>query len=71
MMDANFCLRCKERGIGDLELGSGWGFYVEESQYLLHVAKFAKQKEVHIIRLSTLCGRTNITLFHGRTTHAA
>ena len=53
-MDANFRLRCKERGIDDLELGSGWGFYVEESGYLRHVARFAKQKEVRHTRVSDL-----------------
>ena len=46
MIDANFRLRCKERGLNDMELGSGWAFYVEESRYLAHVAKFASQKEV-------------------------
>lgn len=46
MIDANFRLRCKARGINDIELGPGWAFYVEEMKYLAHVQKFAKQPEV-------------------------
>ena len=49
MVDANFRLRCKDRGIEDLELGSGWAYFVEESNYLKHVAKFADQEEVWIL----------------------
>ncbi|KAH8089855.1 hypothetical protein BXZ70DRAFT_909950 [Cristinia sonorae] len=45
MVDANFRLRCKDRGLDDVELGSGWAFFVEENAYLHHVAEFADQGE--------------------------
>ncbi|KAH8069588.1 hypothetical protein BXZ70DRAFT_1013367 [Cristinia sonorae] len=38
MVDANFRLRCKDRGLDDVELGSGWSFFVEENAYLRHEA---------------------------------
>ena len=41
MLDANFRMRCKARGVDDLELGSGWAFFVEEEKYLKHVEEFA------------------------------
>lgn len=46
MIDANFRARLKDRGFDDFELAPGWSYYVEESAYLKHVAKFAAQKEV-------------------------
>ncbi|THH13992.1 hypothetical protein EUX98_g9660, partial [Antrodiella citrinella] len=42
MVDANFRLRCKDHGIEDIELSSGWAFFVEESKYLNHVAEHAE-----------------------------
>ncbi|TCD59870.1 hypothetical protein EIP91_011272 [Steccherinum ochraceum] len=45
MVDANFRLRCKERGLDDVELGSGWSLFVEENAYLQHVADFADQRQ--------------------------
>ncbi|THH17670.1 hypothetical protein EUX98_g9084 [Antrodiella citrinella] len=41
MVDANFRLRCKDRGIDDMELGSGWAFFVEETKYVKHIAEHA------------------------------
>lgn len=46
MMDANFRCRCKDRGLEDVELGSGWSYFVEESKFREHVARAADRKEV-------------------------
>jgi hypothetical protein len=45
-IDANFRLRLKARGIVDPELGSGWAYFVEESEYAAHVKRNMKDKDV-------------------------
>ena len=45
-IDANFKLKCKERGFEDLELGSGWGVFVNESLYQLHLEGHISEPEV-------------------------
>ncbi|OJT14077.1 hypothetical protein TRAPUB_9373 [Trametes pubescens] len=37
MMDANFRARCKDRGFDDIQLASGWSYYVEETRYQQHL----------------------------------
>lgn len=46
MIDANFRARCKDRNLDDLELASGWSYYVEETKYQAHVKACAHRKEV-------------------------
>jgi len=48
-MDANFRLRLKARGINDPELGSGWAYFVEESDYAAHIKKNMEDKDVSLI----------------------
>jgi hypothetical protein len=48
-MDANFRLRLKARGIMDSELGSGWAYFVEESEYAAHIKKNMEDKDVSLI----------------------
>jgi hypothetical protein len=45
-IDANFRLRLKARGIQDPELGSGWAYFVEESEYAAHLQRNMKDKDV-------------------------
>ncbi|OBZ73392.1 hypothetical protein A0H81_06621 [Grifola frondosa] len=45
MIDANFRAQLKDRSLEDAELGSGWSYYVEETRYMSHVAKYGDQKE--------------------------
>lgn len=33
MVDANFKLKLKDKGISDAHLGSGWAYFVEESKF--------------------------------------
>ena len=46
MIDANFRARCKDKGIDDIEMGSGWSYYVEEKAYQEHLKACANSKEV-------------------------
>lgn len=45
-MDANFKLKDKERGIKDFELDPGWGSYVQNEHYQVHVEWHVDQPEV-------------------------
>ena len=38
-VDANFRLKLKNRKIKDLEIGSGWAYFVENVQYLQHISR--------------------------------
>jgi len=51
-IDANFRLKLKNRQINDPELGSGWSYFVENSQYTHHVASNPNEKDVRIFFLS-------------------
>jgi len=44
--DANFRLSLKDKGFNDIELGPGWAYQVEETQYQNHVATILDQQEV-------------------------
>ena len=44
--DANFKLKSKNRQIEDPELGSGWAYFVENSQYVCHVARNPHEQDV-------------------------
>lgn len=46
MLDANFRLKSKARGLNDIELTSGWAYFVEESKYMAHIDSFGKETEV-------------------------
>ncbi len=37
-LDANFRLKCKERGIKDVQLGGGYAYLVEEDRFKTHLA---------------------------------
>jgi len=45
-VDANFKLKLKNRRIVDPELGSGWSYFVENSQYARHVARNPHERDV-------------------------
>jgi hypothetical protein len=45
-VDANFKLKCKDRGIHDPELAPGWASFVEEGRYQEHIAQYVDQPEV-------------------------
>ncbi|TCD62334.1 hypothetical protein EIP91_007053 [Steccherinum ochraceum] len=45
MMDANFRLRCRDRGLATIALAPGWAYFVKEGPYLKHVKKHAKQEQ--------------------------
>lgn len=50
MLDANFRLKSKERGItSDPALGSGLAYYVEEDKYQDHLKTCSDQTEVSIL----------------------
>ena len=38
MVDANFKLKLKDRGINDCELSPGWSYYVNEEKFQQHIA---------------------------------
>ena len=41
-IDACFRLKLKRRGINDPELGSGWAYFVAQSEFQEHLLKFAE-----------------------------
>ena len=45
-VDANFRLKLKDRKIKDPEIGSGWAYFVENSQYIEHVSQKTNGVEV-------------------------
>ena len=45
-LDANFCLKCKERGVNDVSLGSGYAYLVEEGHFKSHLAVSSHAIEV-------------------------
>ena len=51
-VDANFRLKSKNCQIKDLELGSGWAYFVENTAYTHHVVNSPHEKEVRICTLS-------------------
>lgn len=53
-IDANFRLRLKARGIKDPELGSGWAYFVEESEYVAHIKKNMEDKDVSPFFIPTM-----------------
>lgn len=49
MMDANFRLKSKDRGIkSDPALGSGLAYYVEEEKYQAYIRTCSDQTEVRL-----------------------
>ena len=49
-VDANFKLKLKNRRIEDPELGSGWSYFVEASEYARHIARNPHEKDVRARR---------------------
>jgi hypothetical protein len=45
-LDANFRLKCKERGIKDVSLGSGYSYMVEDERFKSHLATSSHAVEV-------------------------
>ncbi|RDX40229.1 hypothetical protein OH76DRAFT_1366517, partial [Lentinus brumalis] len=45
MVDANFRAKLKDRGLADVEIGSGWWYYVEQSKFQAHVSSIGKQTD--------------------------
>ncbi|RDX40435.1 hypothetical protein OH76DRAFT_1459514 [Lentinus brumalis] len=45
MLDANFRAKCKAQGLDPFELGPGWSYFVEESDYQAHLKRCGAQKE--------------------------
>lgn len=50
MVDANFRTKLKDRGLADVEIGSGWWYYVEQSKFQAHVATIGTQNDVSVER---------------------
>ena len=46
MLDANFRLVSKDRGVDDVDLGPGWAYFVEQIKYWTHINKYGEQTEV-------------------------
>ncbi|KAF8999310.1 hypothetical protein BDQ17DRAFT_1328384 [Cyathus striatus] len=59
-IDANFKLSCKERGIQDIELMPGWGPYVEEKNYQLHLETHKENPEEYV-QLQVIYKKVNNT----------
>ena len=54
--DANFKLASKEKGLRDIELAPGWGYFVEEVAYQAAVAACQEEREVSFqFYLTRLC----------------
>lgn len=51
-LDANFRLKCKERGIKDVRLGSGYSYLVEEEPFISHLAVSSHAVEVRVYHKS-------------------
>jgi len=47
MIDANFRLKNKARGVEDPPLGDGWGHWVPERPYKEYIAKYGHLAEVN------------------------
>ena len=45
MVDANFKLKLKEKGIPDAHLGSGWAYYVEDSKFKSYLNEHADDQQ--------------------------
>ncbi len=45
-LDANFRLKCKDRGIKDVRLGNGYAYLVEEERFKSHIAITSHAVEV-------------------------
>ncbi len=60
-LDANFRLKCKERGIKDVRLGSGYSYLVEEEPFKLHLAVSSHAVEVRLYHTSVVKKLTNAT----------
>lgn len=45
-LDACFRLKNKDRKIKDPEMGSGWGYFVEEESYKQHIESYVEIEEV-------------------------
>lgn len=45
-LDANFRLKCKDRGINDVRLGDGYAYLVKEEQFKTHIAASSHAVEV-------------------------
>ena len=43
MLDANFKLKLKDRGILDFELAPGWSYYVNEQKFQAHIIEHHAQ----------------------------
>ena len=46
MIDGNFRVKFKDRGLNDIELGDGQSYFVEDAPYKEHIAKCGDQVEV-------------------------
>ncbi|PPR08116.1 hypothetical protein CVT24_010770 [Panaeolus cyanescens] len=46
-VDANFKLKGKDRGLDDIELGPGWGAFVEETQYQSYISQYVAEPEIN------------------------
>ncbi|KAF9030906.1 hypothetical protein BJ165DRAFT_1535567 [Panaeolus papilionaceus] len=44
-IDANFKLKQKDHGLDDIELGSGWGAFVEQEPYIKHITAKVDEPE--------------------------
>ena len=51
MLDANFRLKLKDRGVDDVDLSPGWAYFVEQTKYWSHISKYGNQTEVRYCTL--------------------
>ncbi len=58
-LDANFRLKCKERGIKDVRLGNGYAYMVEEENFQSHIAMSSHAVKVglylKLVQKSDIC----------------
>ena len=63
MMDANFCLKLKDRGVDDVYLSSGWAYMVEDSKFKQFLDVYAQDKIEVIQSFETLVNRFHVMTF--------
>ena len=44
MVDANFKLKSKDKGISDIHLSPGWAYFVHEDRFQEYLAKYCKEQ---------------------------
>lgn len=53
MVDANFKLKLKNKGIRDTHLGPGWAYFVHETKFQGYLARYGKEESREASCIST------------------